>query len=403
MSITNKLYNIKTYSLILYVFSLPYDNWDPFGISNFFTVAKMAGLLYLLFSLFDIRNNFNFKFVKEPIIPLLTIWLLMFIQSVAHDKYEASSSVINFSFFQNIIMFWLISNDLIRNKKTARYLMLSLISGVFIMASLSSFGIGMDTNIDAEFGTYRLSFFGSNPNSVGNFGAVALFFALHMIISRRRYYGKKTLLLLLTIPSLLTLISLSGSRGALLITLIGIIFLFIFHKEKISKKIWIISIGVFFLMLSIPVLLESDMMKKRVETTTTEGSLGGRDQIWKHALDIFYENPLLGVGSTGYKFKIMEKSNSYVDTHNIFLYFMVTTGIVGLFLYLLFIYQLALSSFRLYKYQKEVFILVLLIIYLFLVFKAGGALNSKLYWLMAAIIYGTGITSNIKYLRKRKE
>lgn len=386
----SKIYRIKIFTLLLFVFSLPFEYWDPYGIAYFFTVTKFVGLFYMLLSLFDLKENLRLKDTKTPVLILLLLWVLLFFQSVFNNKYNSPISIYNFSFFQNIILFWLLSNDLIKNNRLFKYLLVSLIAGVSLMGLLVSIGIGLDLSIDSELGSYRLTFFGSNPNGVGNLAAVALFFVLGMLLNKEEYFNNKTYYFALTIPNLLMLLSLSGSRGALVISLIGVIVIFFFQTKSLKKRILSIALGIIFLLFGFSKILESQVMQSRVALTTTEGSLGGREEIWRHALDIFYENPFFGVGTTGYYNEMVQRYGVYMDTHNLFLYFMVTGGVVALFLYLLFLRQLFLSAKKNYLHKKDVILYGLLLIYIFSVVKSGGAINSKLYWILASMVFGVG-------------
>src|SRR5690606_16549917 len=112
-----------------------------------------------------------------------------------------------------------------------------LILSVFLMGTLVTFGIGLDLEYDIELGSSRLSFFGSNPNQVGNLSAIAFIFAVHMLFSRKNYFNKKTFLLLLFIPSLISLVSLSGSRGSLVVVGLGFVFLIFLKRGNIRQKL----------------------------------------------------------------------------------------------------------------------------------------------------------------------
>lgn len=386
----NKIYKIKIYSLLLFVFSLPFEYWDPFGIASFFTVTKFSGLLYFGLSLSDIADNFKLQTVKQPVMVLFCLWLFLLFQGIINYWHGTSLSVYSFTFLQNIVLFWLISNDLIRNDRLAGKLFISLITGVFLMASLSSFGIGLSNEINGEIGTYRLSFFGSNPNSVGNLAALAMLFAISIIMDKTKPFGNKGFLLIITLPSFISILSLSGSRGALVISFVGVFVLFLFQKIALNRKIMMLLLGSAFVVFTAMKMMQSDIMQRRIYLTTSEGSLGGREIIWKHALDIFYENPFLGLGNTGYQYEIIQRYGMYMDTHNLFLYFMATGGVIALFLYLIFLFNLFRASRNYYNHRDNVILFALLIVYLFSVFKSGGAINSKLYWIIAAIICGMG-------------
>ncbi len=380
---------IRYFFLIVFIASLSFEYWDPLGISSFFTITKFFGLLYFLFSLFNIKKYFDLRYTKSPVVILLFLWVYLLVISVINLKPSTSLSILNFTFLQNIVLFWLISNDLIRKPNIKRILFLGLILSVISMSILIGFGIGLDIETD-QIGTTRLSFFGSNPNGIGNLAAIALFLTLHMLIYRRKYFGKITWLMLLTIPPLLNLISLSGSRGALIIALVGVLSLIILQRGNSIKKVVISVVGLALIYFGIGVILESDVMRNRVLSSLEDGGLGGREIIWNHALEIFADYPFFGIGVSGYEYEMIKRMGVFMDTHNLFLYFMVTGGIIGISLYLLFVYRLLCKSIKYYKYENDALLLGILIIYIFSIVKSGGALNSKLFWILTAFIYGIG-------------
>lgn len=383
---------LKLYFLLLFVFTLPFEYWNPFGISDVFTITKMAGLLYFLFSLASIsklrRQGYVYNF--SPVRVLVLLWMYVVLRAIFNYHTGSLYGVFEITFIQNIFLFFLIANDLSNDSKLKKKLFLAFITGVFLMGTLSSIGIGIEINLEAVRSESRLSFFGSNPNSVGNLAAVAILLVIAMINEKTDYYGKRTLLLLFTLPSLLTILALSGSRGALLISFAGAMALIFLKKTTSEKKLFYIVFSIAILAFALNEILQTGIMENRIQKTLVEGNLGGRTDIWNIALGIFYENPFFGVGNTGYDFLMGVRYGEIKDTHNMFLYFMVTGGIFALSLYLIFFHSLYKSARNYYKYIKSPLLYALLLIYFVSVFKSGGAINSKLYWVIAATIYGLG-------------
>lgn len=62
---------------------------------------------------------------------------------------------------------------------------------------------------------------------------------------------------------------------------------------------------------------------------------GGRLAIWANNLEIFYNNPL-GVGEIGYTLESFEHFGMTSDTHNLFLYMLVTGGFIVFILFIFF-------------------------------------------------------------------
>lgn len=386
----NLIYKLKVAMLMIFVIALPFENWDPFGISSFFSVTKMAGVLYALFALMSIKHSFDMKISFPAVKIMLLLWFWVGLQSVFNYWVGTKFPIFNITLLQNIILFWLITSDLIKNPKLFKYLYLAFIFGVLLMTSLASTGVGI--SLEYEYGLAgeaRLSFFGANPNVIGNFCSLSLILVAYLIMNNDRYFGKFSLLLLATVPTTLTIIGLSGSRGALGLVLVGLVGLFIVYKTSMMKKIIIMFVGVFALVFAVDKVLESDIMQRRLQKTFEEDDIGGRDRLWGNALEIFYDSPLFGSGSTGFERKSLLMFGEFNDTHNVFLYFLVTGGVIALFIYLLFLHKVFKSAWFVYKNQNETIMLVLLFIYLFAGFKSGGFINDKFMWFTISIVYAS--------------
>lgn len=384
----NKFFRLKITFLYLFIFSLPYEYYNPFGISEFFTISKMLGLFYFTFSLLEIKN-FSLSEIKAPILLLISIWLLLLFQSILNFS-GGSTSVYSLSFLQNIGLVLLLANDLKNNPHLIKGIFISLIVGVFMMGTLVSFGIGLGIEENVELGEHRLSFFGSNPNQVGNFAAIAAFIAVHMVLSKDNYFKKRTWLLLFIIPSLVTLISFSGSRGAIVTIALGFLVLVLFKRGNIRQKLVSIIIGLVGALFMYSRLLESAIIQRRIEDTASVSSFGGRMDIWRNAVEIFYDYPLFGLGVPGFVKEMTFRMGEMFDTHNLFLYFMVTGGIVALCLFLGYVFSLFRKAVLYYKIKGDALLLAFFLIYLFLIFKSGGAINSKIIWILSAIVLGLG-------------
>lgn len=263
--------------------------------------------------------------------------------------------------------------------------MFAFICGVIMMTLLASLGVGLALNQD--IGEGRLTFFGSNSNTVGVYLSMSFTIIIIMIFNRQNYFRGKTFLLLLSLPSMLTMIGLTGSRGALVIVAVGLVFFFITYKTSLVKRILILSGGLLVFVFSVQKILESEIMQSRLDDALS-GNSAGRDMIWDIALNIFFESPLSGHGATGYEYlMIQNNSGTYMDTHNLFLYLMVTGGIVALMLFVVFLIMVYKSALFIYKINGDSIMLILLAVYLFNVSKAGGIINAKAMWLMLSLIY----------------
>lgn len=150
-------------------------------------------------------------------------------------------------------------------------------------------------------------------------------------------YSKKTSIALLGLSCFLSLTTLS--RAGILSIIIVLTLLFI--KGYKNKKIFIlISLVTFFLILNI--LYFNEITAAIISRMTNEGT-SLRYEIWMDALETLKTKPYFGVGSYYY-----QHYDTLLSTHNLYLHYMVTTGIVPfIFWVLTFIEPLKLSLYNL--------------------------------------------------------
>ena len=233
------LLKIKRFSLFLFILSLPFEYWDPFGIASFFSVTKMAGFGYAVSAFLIGKDSFDssiFKYVRI----LLYLYVLMLVLNMLNYVGINKVSVFNFTLFQNILLYWLIASDIKKQNIQVNSILLYFIVSIVFMSILLLFGIGIGQEFEEN--VTRITFFGNNPNTVGVLAGLAIAFSLYFILNPSKTFQKKGLLVLIVIPSFVNLIILSGSRGALISTVIVVLFMFIMKKSTFIKKIIFIGL-----------------------------------------------------------------------------------------------------------------------------------------------------------------
>src|SRR5690606_6567179 len=124
---------------------------------------------------------------------------------------------------------------------------LSFILSVFFMTLLISFGIGVEKDFTVGDDNTRLTFFGNNSNSLGEYLSVAIVLIVYLVIHNRKYFGKVSYLLLLFIPIFLNFVGFTGSRGAIVIILACLLLLFFTIRTTFSQKAVVLIGGLIFL------------------------------------------------------------------------------------------------------------------------------------------------------------
>lgn len=156
---------------------------------------------------------------------------------------------------------------------------------------------------------------------------------------------------------------LTGRRGEFLVLLIvwaAVGFLVMGRRQRRSA-ILVAVVLILAVLPLVPRLLNSSLLSRYQYTLRTyqEGAdfLGGRLDLWREALRLFRENPLVGIGWGGYGNYVTEAfreahGNVY-NVHNIYLQFLAETGLIGTVLILSgFFGLLFLTIHRLCRVQK---------------------------------------------------
>lgn len=143
----------------------------------------------------------------------------------------------------------------------------------------------------------------------------------------------------------------SFSRGAYFGFLVGVLFLGLTTNRKL-----LILIPLF--LTSWQVLVPPAVRERILMTKQTDGqfepSAEARILLWDDAVKLMEENLMMGTGFDTYEY--MHRVGPYADTHNLYLKFVVETGIIGLLLLLWLFAKAWLLGFRLFRISSDPFL-----------------------------------------------
>jgi len=239
--------------------------------------------------------------------------------------------------------------------------------------------------------------------------AISLFpFSISVLLGSYRLHAKILALTGLLLSVLLTLYT--GSRGGF-VGLMTLMFLFLFLPIQRVKKSY--KAIVIMLLIALAIINVNKINMKRyltLEDLSQDYNLTdefGRKQIWKRGLQIFIENPITGVGVTGFAEAIGEMrekedlpSQTWQTAHNSYLLVMAETGIFGgiVFIYLI---GKCVKTFNQFRKLKEAsvetdfgtmsgFLLIGFIAQLFIAFflSQGYSMIFSLYFAISAVLNG---------------
>jgi O-antigen ligase len=130
------------------------------------------------------------------------------------------------------------------------------------------------------------------------------------------------------IPIAVLAIFLTGSRGAIITALPAFLFIFVsLNRLKLYLRVLglAILVGSFFV---IQPLIPQSSLQRIISTgdAVADGDLNGRMAIWREAVELFMQNPIIGVGSGAFKAAATETGKV---AHNFVLALLAELGIIG--------------------------------------------------------------------------
>lgn len=380
--------------LIIFSILLAMGTWNPFlpatdieNENSGFSLAQIYSAIfitYLFFTRFFNYGQLRFASWKKPIV-LFYITLLLSTIYWSINELSISSAVFFLKFFLSVSLCFLLPEIFIRNKK---YLYYSLAVFSFTCGFISLlFSVGL---LD-EF-TYiskgRVFIFGENPNSTSGRITIAFLLLLYLIFKNPLKWGSMRFWLFLLFFPMLMMIIASGSRGSFLILCMGIIAFFLLNPLVSNIKKYVIFICSV-IVLGIAVSLISSRHSEfslfsRLENSFEYGETGGREKLNSYSLQIFEESPLIGKGTIGYSKEMSVKFNEYRSVHNLYIYVLATSGIIGFSLFMFFMMTLLTKSIQI---RKSNHLPLIIFGYVFLLaYKTGGVLTYLLMWYLFAVI-----------------
>ncbi len=371
--------------LLLYPFLIGLGTYDPiFGNDAAFGLVELS--IILMFSVFVINIKKNIQYLDVTLILPFLLVPFLFLSSFVELKY-LGVEMINLRLFFSILSFLMmivITKQLkVQNKEIFKAFIAGiLLVSIFGMLGLISYDIGVNS---------RWSLGGENSNYTSSrctFAIILSIYVMNTYISRM-----KKLIMFVIILFLFFIIINSGSRGSMLISLF-IPFIYIISKYKFNKVVF-----VFFVLVLVSyyifadIFLESATYQRLLESAE-ENSLGARQSIWQDAIQIFYSNPVLGVGEIGYKLEMLYRYKYYLDTHNMYLYVLVCGGLLSMYIVVIFHFYLLKIAIKAMKKNKNILPICILLFVILLAAKTGGALYSKNIWFYFSISYLSAINES---------
>jgi O-antigen ligase len=290
-----------------------------------------------------------------------------------------------FRLLQLLVLFWVASN-LLRFPQVARGALLSFGLACAVLAFLALAGLTTTSkSID------RTTVLGQDPNEVAGFFAFGLLTLLGLAYVRvdrlrsLRWFGWPLF------AALGVAVVQTGSRGGLLALGCGLATLGL-QGQTLRARVrngLLVALGLTFLVV---LSLFSEGTRQRWEAMLTTGNLAHRESLYPRAWGMFTEQPLFGWGPVAHMYELSRRTldvhwadpvHRYRDTHNLLLYVLTATGIVGTVLLLYGLWLCVRAAWRA-RQGAEGILPLALVVTLLAANMSCTWLNIKVHWLILA-------------------
>ena len=412
-----------------------------FLVCIFLPFTYIAGILItelsmLILTIYFLINNRNIKFFKNKLSAAFIVFAI-FIAIVAIFKIDHFDLKISSIFYFRYILFALSiyylfdlsKNDLADTKK---FILIIFLLYLFIFFDAFFQFIVGENLFDNEIISERVSSIFGEELILGSFLIKTLPIFLWLIIYSRFDIEKNKLFLIFFFSFFLMTIYLSGERSSFALMIIFTLLIIFFIKSL--KKIFFYSLITLIFFISLTSFnkfgkseIFNRIVKKSFNQITNNLFLEGDNMIltqeklrelkpkikknlklfseehqghYQLALNLFSQNPLVGVGSKGFRFhcrKINYDSKIGICSthpHNTAIQILSETGLIGFSFYITFVFFLIFNLFKFWKknlgtYEKNSFLIITigLLIYLFPFLPSGNFFNN---WLSIILYYYVG-------------
>lgn len=365
----------------------------------------IACIMIFIIDVFKQNGKYHFSFGKfHGFMLLLSIYTIM---SAAWGISVSDCFTKAFTFVQIFICMGVVYNYYVKSDNVTQ--LVSIIKwSSYIISIYSIFYYGYDFIVSMMKSGTRLDNTYSNVNTIGMLAAIGIIIQADEIVRNRKFSVEAVL----AIPSLIMVIA-TQSRKALLMLIIGVLLVLIFRNLKNKKffqnvlKIVAILIVVAFLLRYFSTMEIFEGINTRMmylfAMFTGEGEVGAsamlRQQLIDLGINIFRQNPLVGIG-IGCPHIIADQQLHFdAYLHNGFVEMLAAGGLVGFCIYYGSYIYLLWNFYRNRKGKDENYVLciVLSLILLFRDYAMVAVYDKSMYFYFMILFL------EVKNLKMKKE
>ena len=333
----------------------------------------MIACVVAIFILDSIKKRFKYKLIFGQFLVITALFALYALISALWAENPSDSIAKGKTLFEIFFMIFVLYNYYDSNQNSVSNL-LSLIkwsSFIIVVYSMSFYGVGNLIAMAAAEGRMDNTY--ANVNTIGMLAAVGILIQIDEIIREKKF----KISVLLCIPSVL-LLSLTQSRKAFIVLLLGFAMIFILRNvssENLGKTVLkivislIVLIVLLYFILSLPIFSGMmNRMDKLIASLTGIGKVDTSTKLRNLMVEVgweqFLKNPVLGMGIGNPHILAAKYLGKDAYLHNNFIELLAGGGIVGFSIYYSMYAYLFINFWRYRNFKNKEYILCFTIMFL---------------------------------------
>ena len=351
-------------SLCLFVFMIPWEEASP--LVGGFVIGRWIGLLTFGVLVLRIAATGRLRKLSVPhgLMLGLVAWAAL---SILWTMDQDTTITRLGTYAQLLLAVWMIWELAVAEDRVAR-LLEAFVWGASVLSvsTIVNFIRGRQAaDLWAEHGLTRwrearYTVYGLNENDLGLILALSLPMTLYLLTRRK---GTPALLSgWVQIGLCLTSIFLSGSRGAVIATMVALLMLplVMYRLQRWMRFALVLACAGG---LACGTFLIPDGTWRRILSAGSEvsqGTMTHRTLLWEAGLDAFRDRAFTGVGAGAYGAAVLRAVDMPYVAHNTFLSVLVELGVAGALLYLALLASLSYSALRMPYLEKCLWTILML-------------------------------------------
>jgi O-antigen ligase len=369
-----------------FIFAIPFEAFGMGEEAGYFTIAKAIGYAFFLTTL--LQPRLCYRRPSWAITCLMLYGLAVFLRGLlVADGLQAELLVREISLLQMLALAWVGSN-LLRFPRVVTLMLGTLATACSLLAVLQLTGI---TAAAYHGNEARMAVFGENPNTTGAVFTLGALSLLGLMYGRRESRMALPLLYLPLVGLMALVIVNTGSRGAMLALVVGVLVL---EVARLTRRNVLRNILLLLLVLGglLVMATRSEAVRARWTAAVQQRDLANREFIYPRALEMISERPWIGWGPVANYTELGRRMlMPTCDPHNLVLWLLTEVGFFGALPYLLALGGALLRAWRARHSAEGVMpmamLLTLLVINMNLTWQ-----NRKLHWLILAYALAVVVT-----------